>query len=84
MVKFTVWNKSYNREITKFTRELNTYGYDKNGLGEELLFPIQLNEPSNGNQETDLATYLVKFMEFEKTSVIIKKVKDKVRFGNFR
>ena len=77
MVKFTVWNKYEKCENTKFTRELNTYGFDENGKGEELLFPIRLNEPSGENQETNLATYLVKFMEFEKTSVTIKKINDK-------
>ena len=80
MVKFTVWNKKRDRENTEFTRELNTYGFDGNGIGEELLFLIRLNEASGGNQETNLATYLVKYMEFEKTSVIIKKVNDKERF----
>ena len=76
MVKFTVWNNGKlgkTGENTKFTRELNTYGFNENGIGEELLFPIRLNEA----QETDLATYLVKFMEFEKTFVTIKKVNDK-------
>ena len=82
MVKFTVWNKYYKCENAKFTRELNTYGFDENGIGEELLFPIRLNEPSGGNQETDLATYLLKYMEFEKTSVKIKKVNDKEWFEN--
>ena len=82
MVKFTVWSdheyfKGVNR---KFTRELNTYGFNGNGIGEELLFPIRLNEPFGGNQETNLATYFVKFMEFEKTSVTIKKVNDKEWF----
>ena len=85
MVKFTVWNdgkKNYGWkcENTKFTRELNTYGFDENGIGEELLFPIRLNDPSGGNQETNLATYLVKYMEFEKNSVIIKKANDKEWF----
>ena len=82
MVKFTIWNDQENLkcENTKFTRELNTYGFDQNGSGEELLFPIRLNEPSGGNQETNLATYLVKYMEFEKTSVKIKKVDDKEWF----
>ena len=80
MVKFTVWFKRYNCENTKFTRELNTYGFDGNGIGEELLFPIRLNDPSGGNQETNLATYLVKYMEFEKNSVIIKKANDKEWF----
>ena len=77
MVKYTVWTKYENRENTKFTRELNTYGFDENGIGEELLFPIRLNDPSGGNQETNLATYLVKYKEFEKNSVKIKKVNDK-------
>ena len=80
MVKFTVWNERWNREIAKFTRELNTYGFDENGIGEELLVPIRLNKPSDGNQETNLATYFVKYMEFEKTSVKIKKVNDKEWF----
>ena len=82
MVKFTVWNDHEHVKCvnTKFTRELNTYGFDGNGIGDELLFPIRLNEPSGGNQETYLATYLVKYMEFEKTSVKIKKVNDKEWF----
>ena len=81
MVKFTVWSDINDCENTKFTLELNTYGFDKNGFGEELLFPIRLNEPSGGNQETTLATYLVKFMEFEKTYVKIQKVDDKEWFN---
>ena len=83
MVKFTVWNKLWKRENTKFTRELNTYGYDANGNGEELLFPIRLNDLSGGNQETNLATYLVKFMEFEETYVKIKNDAGKERFRRF-
>ena len=78
MVKFTVWDCG--REKRKFTRELNTYGFDKSGIGEELLFPIRLNEPSGGYRETNLATYLVKFMEFEQTCVRIKKNADKEMF----
>ena len=84
MVKFTVWNEDEECENTKFTRELNTYGFDEIGIGEELLFPIRLNEPSGANQETNLATYLVRYREFEKISVTIKKVNDKVRFENFQ
>ena len=80
MVKFTVLNNLYDSENAKFTRELNTYGFDGNGIGEELLFPIRLNKQSGGNQETNLATYLVKYMEFEKTSVKVKKVNDKEWF----
>ena len=88
MVKFTVWNDGINNysrkcENAKFTRELDTYGYDENGIGEELLFPIRLNEPSGGNQETNLATYLVKFMEFEKTFVKIKNNAGKERLRGF-
>ena len=83
MVKFTVWmDKGVKKcEITKFTRELNTYGFDVKGFEEELLFPIRLDEPSGGNQETNLATYLVKFMEFEKTYVRIQKIDDKEWFN---
>ena len=88
MVKFTVWNEDrFNLgkecENTKFSRELNTYGFDVWGFGEKLLFPIKLNEPSGRNQETNLATYLVKYMEFEKTFVTIKKVNDKEWFKKF-
>ena len=89
MVKYTVWNDNrtkqgkINRENTKFTRELNTYGFDKNGFGEELLFPIRLNGKSGGNQETHLATYLVKYREYKKTMVkIMKTVNDKEGFLN--
>ena len=71
MVKFTV--KGVNRDVAKFTRELNTYGFDKNGFGEELLFPIKLNDKSGGIQETDLATYLVKYKEYAKKTVKITK-----------
>ena len=80
MVKYTVWNKINHRENTKFTREVNTYGVDENGIGEELLFPIRLNEESGGNQETNLATYLIKYKEFEKICVKIKKDQDKEGF----
>ena len=84
MVKFTVWNDDEDLtekcENTKFTRELNTYGFDGNRIGDELLFPVRLNEPSDENQETNLATYLVKYLEFEKTSVKIKKVNHKELF----
>ena len=62
---------------------MNTYGFDGNGIGEELLFPIRLNETSGGNQETNLATYLVKYKEFQKTFVKIKNDSDKERFRRF-
>ena len=80
MVKCTVWSEDHKCENTKFTRELNSYGFDEKGFGEELLFPIRLNEPSGGNQETDLATYLVKFMEFKKTCIRIRQNADKEKF----
>ena len=78
MVKYTF--KGDDGDIAKFTRELNTYGVDENGIGEELLFPIRLNGKSDGNQETDLATYLVKYKEFEKNYVNITKDQDKEGF----
>ena len=82
MVKFTVWNDEpdHQCENTKFTRELNTYGFDKKGVGEELLFPIRLNNASGENHETNLATYLVKYKEFKQTCVKITKVHDKEGF----
>ena len=83
MVKFTVWYPRLQCENTKFTRELNTYGVDENGVGEELLFPIRLNDISGGNQETNLATYLVKYKELEKNDVKITKVQDKEGFQIF-
>ena len=69
-MKFTVWNKRYNCEVTKFTRQLNVYG-----IGEELLFPIRLND---GKSETNLGTYLVKTKGFEKKSVKITENAGKV------
>ena len=80
MVKYTVWSDHFNSEITKFRRELNTYGVDENGMGEELLFPIRLNGKSGENQETNLATYFIKYKEFEKTDVKITKDQDKEGF----
>ena len=85
MVKYTVWNDrpSFKCENTKFTRELNTYGVDENGIGEELLFPIRLNGKPGENQETNLATYLIKYKEFEKNDVKITKDQDKEGFFIF-
>ena len=80
MVKFTAWNDNDDCENTKFTRELNTYGFDENGIGEELLFPIRLNGKPGENQETNLANYLDKYKEFEKTDVKIIKDQDKEGF----
>ena len=80
MVRFTVWNNEFNCENTKFTRKLNTYGFDENGIGEDLLFPIRLNGKPGENQKTNLATYFVKYKEFKKTHVKITKVQDKEGF----
>ena len=80
MVKYTSWSKDWECEITKFTRELNSYGFDENGMGEEFLFPIRLNGKPGDNQETNLAIYLVRYKEFEKTDVKIIKVDDKEGF----
>ena len=80
MVKYTVWNDEFRCENTKFTRKLNTYGVDENGIGEELLFPIRFNDGSGGNQETNLATYLIKYKEFKKTFVKIKVINGKEGF----
>ena len=80
MVKYTVWNRRYDSYIAKFRRELNTYGVDEDGIGEELLFPIRLNGKPGENQETNLATYLIKYKEFEKTDVKITEIQDKEGF----
>ena len=85
MVKYTVWNNGMDEfgkecENTKFTREINTYGVDKNGIGEELLFPIRFNGKPGENQETNLANYLIKYKEFEKNDVKITKFQDKEGF----
>ena len=57
-------------EMTKFSRELNTYG-----AGEELLHPVQMNDSSIGQPqpETNLATYLINFKEFQKSNVEVRK-----------
>ena len=54
-------------EVAMFTRMFNVYG-----IGEELLFPIKINQSPSGNLETNLATYLIKFKEFKKTQVGVK------------
>ena len=83
MVKFTVFDEIYFCENTKFTRELNTYGFDNNGMGEELLFPVRLNGKQSSNKETTLGTYLVKYKEFKKKTVkIMKTDNDKEDFQN--
>ena len=67
MGKNTFWNQEEECEIVKFTRMFNEYG-----MGEELLFPIKLNQSPTGNLETNLATYLINFKEFKKSQVEIK------------
>ena len=81
MVKYTVLNRKRICKNTKFTRELNTYGADENGMREELLFPIRLNGKPGENHKTNLATYLVKYKEFEKTYVKILGVNNKEGFS---
>ena len=73
MVKYTV--KGAQGDLVKFTRELNVYGVD-----EELLYPIKLNDCSRGSSETNLATYLVKHKEFQKTSVKVVKSENEDSF----
>ena len=75
MVKFLI---SFFGNITsRYTREFNTYG-----VGEELLFPIEMNDSDLGQPQADtnLATYLIKLKEFQKSNVEIKKNGDKERF----
>ena len=79
MVKYSVWNDGFTEfsrrgELTKFTREMNSYGFDEKGIGEELLFPIRLNDKSDGSKETNMATYLIKYKEFVKTYVKIRHI----------
>ena len=64
MGKITYQNE-FGNEVTKFTKMFNKYG-----VGEELLFPIEMNE--SGNLRTNLATYLIRFHEFHETQVEIK------------
>ena len=55
---------------TRFSREFNTYG-----AGEELLYPVEMNDSSIGQPQpgTNLATYLIKFQEFQKSNVEVTK-----------
>ena len=73
MVKYTITLVN-GTEITKFSREFNTYG-----VGEELLHPIQMNDSSIGQPQpdTNLTTYLINFQEFQKSNVEIKKIGNK-------
>ena len=57
---------NFGDEMPKFTRRFNEYG-----VGEELLSPITINDYSTGNPETNLATYLIKYKEFDKSQVEI-------------
>ena len=56
--------------MIKFSREFNTYG-----VGEELLYPVEMNDSSIGQRqpETNLATYLIHFQEFQKSNVEVRK-----------
>ena len=74
MVKFIITLEN-GTEITKFSREFNTYG-----VGEELLHPVQVNDSLIGQPqpETNLATYLINFQEFQKLNVEIKRNGNKV------
>ena len=75
MVKFIF--SGYEYEISKYTRELNTYGER-----EELLFPIEMNDSSLGQPQPDanLASYLINCKEFKKSNIRIQKNGSKVRF----
>ena len=79
MVKFIIKLEN-GTEMTKFSRELNTYG-----VGEELLHPVQMNDSSIGQPqpETNLATYLINFKEFQKSKVEIRKNGDKAWLFKF-
>ena len=89
MVKYIITLEN-GTEITKFSRELNTYG-----VGEELLYTVEMNDSLIGQlqPETNLATYLINFQEFHKSNVEIKKdgnkawlfyrVKSSLRFAFF-
>ena len=76
MVKFLISNHS-RTETSNYTREFNTYG-----VGEELLYPIEINDSDLGQPQPDatLATYLIKLKEFEKSYVEIEKNRSKTRF----
>ena len=69
MVKYTITIEN-GPEMTKFSREFNTYG-----VGEELLYPVQVNDSLIGQPqpETILATYLINFKEFQKSNVEVRK-----------
>ena len=64
------------REASWYSREFNTYG-----VGEELLYPIEMNDSDLGQPQpdTNLATYLIKLKEFQKSTVEIEKNASKAR-----
>ena len=70
MVKYKILHRD-GTVCTKFSREFNTYG-----VGEELLYPVQMNDSSIGQPqpETNLATYLINYQEFQKSNVEMKKI----------
>ena len=70
MVKYIITRESDRTEISKFSREFNTYG-----VGEELLYPVQMNDSPIGQPqpETTLATYLINFKEFQKSIVKVRR-----------
>ena len=70
MVKFTITREDNGDEFSRFSREFNTYG-----VGEELLYPIEMNDSSIGQlqPETNLATFLIYFQEFQKSNVEVRK-----------
>ena len=69
MVKYTITVEN-GREMTRFSREFNTYG-----VGEELLHPVQINDSSivQPQPKTNLATYMINFQEFQKSNVEVRK-----------
>ena len=73
MVKYIITLEN-GREMTKFSREFNTYG-----VAEELLHPVQINDSFIGQPqpETNLATYLINFKGFQKSNVEILKTGSK-------
>ena len=76
MVKF-ILDRGLSREISKYSCEFNTYG-----VGEELLYPIEMNDSPLGQPQpdTNLATYLIQLKEFQKSNVEIEKNAGKARF----
>ena len=68
MVKFIISTNEI--ETSKYTREYDTYG-----VGEELLYPIEMNVSKIGQKQPDanLASYLINRKTFQKSDVIIEK-----------